>query len=272
MCTSLQAHHLNPHLNDIHKKLETITTHLDTFAMAQPPANHSYAHVAATGAKNTTSPKAHPGLHFELTLAQANCSHPVLSELSNDGLLEKINETLMDMGCHFESRPCTPDRDGSVVREYVMPHIHAVGCHRSGDIWLVTYSEAECDFLACAAHRWALRLSSQLSVAHKTFPVLVHGMPTNFDPSRSSDDIRHLIVQNNHLVTHPSVLQHAEFLSQPRTGTAFQHKTHGSLILYLTYFSQFIPNKKDQPMCTKCPIYRVDRWSAQILFGAFPKG
>ena len=24
-----------------------------------------------------------------------------------------------------------------------------------------------------------------------------------------------------------------------------------------TYFSQFIPNKKDQPMCTKCPIYRV---------------
>ena len=39
-----------------------------------------------------------------------------------------------------------------------------------------------------------------------------------------------------------------------------------------TYFSQFIPNKKDQPMCTKCPIYRVGRWSAQILFGAFPKG
>ena len=146
-------------------------------------------------------PQSNPGLHFELTLAQANCSHPVLSELSNDGLLEKINETLMDMGCHFESRPCTPDHDGSVVREYVMPHIRAVGCHHSGDIWLVTYSEAECDFLACAAHRWALRLSSQLSVAHKTFPVLVHGMPTNFDPLRSSADIRHLITQNDHLVT-----------------------------------------------------------------------
>ena len=26
-CASLQAHHVNPQLNDIHKKLETITTH-----------------------------------------------------------------------------------------------------------------------------------------------------------------------------------------------------------------------------------------------------
>ena len=37
-------------------------------------------------------------------------------------------------------------------------------------------------------------------------------------------------------------------------------------------FSQFIPNKNDQPMCTKGPIYRVGRWSAQILFESFPKG
>ena len=37
-------------------------------------------------------------------------------------------------------------------------------------------------------------------------------------------------------------------------------------------FSQFIPNKKDQPMCTKGPIYRVGQWLAQILLGSFPKG
>ena len=100
-CVSLQAHHVNPYLNNIHKKLETITTCLDTFTMAQPPTNHSYAHVSTTGAKNTTSPKARPSLRFELTLTQASRSHPVLSELSNDSLLENINETLMDTGCHF---------------------------------------------------------------------------------------------------------------------------------------------------------------------------
>ena len=169
MCASLQAHHVNPHLNNIHKKLETITTRLDTFAMAQPPANHSYTHIAATGAKNTTSPKACPSLHFELTLTQANRSHPVLLGLSNDGLLEKINEILMDTGCHFESRPCTPNCDGSVGHEYAMSCIRAVGCHRSGDIWLVTYSKAECDFLVGAAHCWVPPLPSQLLVAHKTF-------------------------------------------------------------------------------------------------------
>ena len=116
-CMSLQAHHVNPHLNNTHKKLETITTCLDTFTMAQPPTNHSYARVATTGAKNTTSPKAHPSLRFELTLTQASHSHPILSELSNDSLLENINEMLMDTGCHFKSRPCTPDCDGSMVCE-----------------------------------------------------------------------------------------------------------------------------------------------------------
>ena len=90
-CTSLQAHQVNPHLDDIHKKLDTIMTCLDTLAMAQPPANHSYAQIVAMGAKSTASTKAHPGLRFELKLTQANCSCPVLSYLSNDGLLEKVN-------------------------------------------------------------------------------------------------------------------------------------------------------------------------------------
>ena len=177
------------------------------------------------------APKHAPASTLSLHLHRLTTLTPFY-QISNDSLLEKFNETLMDLGCHFESRPCTPDCDGTMGREYAMPHIHAVGCHHSGDIWLVMYSKAECNFLVGAAHCWVPRLSSQLSVAHKTFPVLVHGMLTNFNPSHSSDDIRHLILQNNHLVTHPSVLQHAKFLSQPCA--APQHKTHGSLILYLT--------------------------------------
>ena len=111
-CTSLQAHCVNPHLDDIHK-LDMITTRLDTLATAQPPANCSYAHIVTMGAKSAASTKAHLGLCYELTLAQANCSCPILSDLSNDGLaglLEKVNETLMDMDCHLKSRPCTPAR------------------------------------------------------------------------------------------------------------------------------------------------------------------
>ena len=141
----------------------------------------------------------------------------------------------MDTHCHFESRPCTPDHEGNTGSEYTIPHIHAVGCHCSGDIWLVMYrlySEAECDFLASTAHRWVPWLSNQLTVAHKTFPVLMHGVLTSFDPSHDSNNICHLIAQNNHLITHPLILQHTEFL--PRPCAASQCKTCGSLILYLT--------------------------------------
>ena len=49
--TSLQNCHVSPQLDDINKRLETITTHLDTLATAQPPANPPYAYTPATGAK-----------------------------------------------------------------------------------------------------------------------------------------------------------------------------------------------------------------------------
>ena len=111
--------HINSQLDDINMRLETITTHLDTLATAQPPANASYAHTPATSAKYPT--RTHPSLRFELTLAQANHSCPTLSDLSNDSLLEKINETLMDTCCHFKTRPCTLDCNGGVGLEYIMP-------------------------------------------------------------------------------------------------------------------------------------------------------
>ena len=85
----------------------------------------------------------------------------------------------------------------------------------------------------------------------------------------------------------PRALQHRPDVPQPHAEspmfshqpmlmhhghTRLPHAAQTSLHRPRTYFSQFIPNKKDQLMHTKCPIYRVSRWSAQILFGAFPKG
>ena len=128
--------------------------YLDVPNVVQPPQPCSYASVLATGIKPPVKPKARPGLRFELTLAQVNHARPALADLSNDDLAEKVNVALVDTGCFLKTEPCNPIGNGTKGIEYHKPHIHAVGCHGSGDIWLATYSAAEHVFLAETACRW----------------------------------------------------------------------------------------------------------------------
>ncbi|KIJ51710.1 hypothetical protein M422DRAFT_104976, partial [Sphaerobolus stellatus SS14] len=67
-----------------------------------------------------------------------------------------------------------------------------------------------------------------------TYPVVVHGFPTEFDPSRDSDDTSNLIKCNEDIISHPSALQHAEFISRKDLENIQSTKTHSSLILYFT--------------------------------------
>jgi hypothetical protein len=76
--------------------------------------------------------------------------------------------------------------------------------------------------------QWLPSLSDQLSLVPRTYPVLVHGFPTSFDSSRDSDDVVHLLNDNDHLIPHLADVQHTEFL----THSAVTSKAHSSLILY----------------------------------------
>ena len=58
--------------------------------MVQPLQPRSYASILATGIKPPVKPKACPGLHFELTLAQVNHARPALADLSNDDLADSV--------------------------------------------------------------------------------------------------------------------------------------------------------------------------------------
>ena len=117
----------------------------------------------------------------------------------------------------------------------------------------MAYSEAKRDFLVETASRWVPQLSVQLSIAKKTYPVLVHGIPTSFDPLNGSDDVHHLISQNDHLIVCPLVLQHTEFLSW--THAASQCKSWGSLIMYLT----------DAQITNDCIVHHIAYWSRLLL-------
>ena len=68
-----------------------------------------------------------------------------------------------------------------LTTENFLPQIQAVGCHQSGDIWVVTCSKAEQVYLASIAQHWLPKLLDQLSITQKTFPVVVHGISSTFN-------------------------------------------------------------------------------------------
>ena len=86
------------------------------------------------------------------------------------------------------------------------------------------------DTLIGSIHEWLPQLSDGLTYIPKTYPVLIHGVPTSFDTLHNSPDINALCDANLDIILHPSTLQHAEFLiCNP---SHLQHKTHSSVVLH----------------------------------------
>ena len=151
---------------------------------------------------------------YNFMLAQMSWDSPVLANLTNEDLIKKIHNTLADADCWFKVKLRSPNLDGTKDLEYLALSIWAVGWHQSGNIWVATGTEAEHKMLVEMIHKWLPRLSVQLSYIHKTYPVVVHGIPTAFNMSCNGQDITiNLISNNTNIITHPSMLQHAEFLT-----------------------------------------------------------
>ncbi len=129
-----------------------------------------------------------------------------------------------------------PDSEGDEKVKYVSPYIRAVGRHHSGNIWVATHTEAGRDMLVATVDRWLPKLSGQLYYTCKTYPVLVHGVPTSLDPPKGGEDgedIATLLINDNaDIITHPVVLKHTEFLTHNIDKEP--HKAHRSLVVHFT--------------------------------------
>ena len=62
-----------------------------------------------------------------------------------------------------------------------------------------------------AADKWLPKLWDQLVLAHRTYPILVHSVPSTFDTSINSKDVADIIDSNDEFIKHPSVIQCIEF-------------------------------------------------------------
>ena len=75
------------------------------------------------------------------------------------------------------------------------------------DIWITAATEEGQNWLIDTVDQWLPRLSDQLSYTHRSYPVLVHGLPSTFDMSPDSEDLKVLIGTNTDSIKHPSVVQ-----------------------------------------------------------------
>ena len=139
-------------------------------------------------------------------------------------IIERIHKALSNADCWFKVKPCSWSPDGTKDLECTTPCIQAVRQHQSGDIWVATGSKAEHKMCTGMIQRWLPKLSDQLSYTHKTYLVLVHGIPTAFDMSCDGQDLTINLISNNaNIIMHPLTLQHTEFLTQAHNQSS--HKT-----------------------------------------------
>ena len=231
-CNSVQHPPHNPSLSTIIQKLDESSVLINPTLATIP---QTYALVLWSKATPLTPQPPPRSMHhcdtkFDITLAQKDCSAPVLTDLTGGQLANKVWEALDAADWKYDTRPspslaATSD-DGS---NFDM-RIRAAGFHHSGDIWFSTYSEDEYWSLLLGAPSWLPYLSHQ-QVVPNTYPIIIHGIPVSFDPSHDNDDIT-LLDENHHQLGHLSILQHAEFISY--TPNCNPSKAHTSLVLYLT--------------------------------------
>ena len=129
-------------------------------------------------------------------LVQKSHDKPAFADLSNNELIGKILNALQAVDVCLEHRPCSPDSEGNTRIDCLTLFIRAIGWHRSGNIWIATDTEAGRTVLVEAIDEWLPNLLDRLIYSQKTYPVIVHGIPTSFNTSWDSKDIlehlRHL--------------------------------------------------------------------------------
>jgi hypothetical protein len=125
----------------------------------------------------------------------------------------------------------TPPPEGASKHNGELARIRAAGRYHSGDIWFSVASAEEHTHLIQTANIWLPFLSNQLYLAHKTFPVIIHGVPTTFDTSCDSDEICYLLAQNSEIIGHPANLQHTEFISRSPSSPP-----KDTLLPYITFY------------------------------------
>lgn len=190
LCSSIAAKPIPPphpllDLQLVHTKLDTISEKQKSNALPVPqpmtarPSPPSFADIAKRGAEQPTptqgaqtrNPTSLPPKIPSIVLKQAIPSAPVELKTGAEVLSAKINSALKK-ACQLAEQPCFKIRATSVN-------------HSSGEILIHLHKAEEAAFAADGQLLWLPLVNPGLRLKVKTYPIIVHGIPTSFDITRN---------------------------------------------------------------------------------------
>lgn len=161
-----------------------------------------------------------PRSDHSITLNQHNPANIAGSERSIPDLIKYLNTQLK--ACKIRVKP-------DDLTEIEVRNIHR---RPSGDLVLYLDNAKQAQAMRSQAETWLPRISSNLSVKQEVYSVIVHGVPTTFNPTRQ-DDIDLLKTCNGSLLDDATLIR---WLRKDMSEDA--SKRHSSLLISLTTLAQ----------------------------------
>lgn len=206
----------------------TIAEDVETVKNTERTASQTYAGaVGGQGRAGSEGPVSPNGGHHHqhrhdkpdtpdttFTLNQRNPKEPVFADIATPMLADKINTAIQAAGVK------SPIGRTISVRGVVR--------HRSGDLRILAKSVIDKDALTDPDNvtRWIAELTDGLTFRQKTYPIIIHGMPTEeFDPE-NANDVKEMCKGNE---AYLSSWDHAHWANEK----AAKEKKHSSLIVHL---------------------------------------
>ncbi|OAV88615.1 hypothetical protein PTTG_28976 [Puccinia triticina 1-1 BBBD Race 1] len=141
-----------------------------------------------------------------------------LNSMSAKDITNNIKQILSSINAFVDSQPV---------------NFAGIAILASKDLKLLTSSKAKAQWLLANKHWWTELFFSDLKTFPSRFPVLLHQIPTNFEPSNQAH-LQELGIQNR---INPSLIQSAQWLGNPTKNG----KKNGSIVLHL--FDKYIATK-----------------------------
>ena len=216
-------------LAQLSSKIDTLTSKLDSLPHLKPlyaSVTHSAsptptqthplpAFTNATAAHARSAAVAPRNTSLDLTLTPKDRRSPAFPNQSPSDILVQFNTLMVSLDY--------PYGEGMG---------HAVAKHRNGNIRLVLSNSDALEHLQANLDQWIPAFSTLLSAQQLAYAIVVHRVPTTFNPDVNGPDVECLIKENDAWIYQDNPFTRTHWISRRPPDQLRAMKAHSSLVLH----------------------------------------